>query len=305
MVAAAVTAAAADSMVHTDWVRFAALAIAAGAVARLLWIAAGLVKLRRLRAEAAPADASALLSDLQTSLGTRAEVRYVARLQHPVTFGVRRPVVLLPDALRAQPVEIQRAVLAHELLHVQRRDWGWLFVEEIVRAALWYQPAAWWLISRIQLAREEVVDDLTVMVTGRRKAYVEALLAFSDSTSLVPTAAFARRRHLFRRIGLVSREVDMSSQRIVASCAFMAAIVAAGSWYAVSAFPLQHSMTFVPAPQGGPVRSSSEPIPSRRRIRFRAALNVRGDAVSRRSGRRSGIRQDNVPGHAGRAGTRR
>ena len=169
-----------------------------------------------------------------------------------MTFGVRRPVVLLPDALRAQPDDIQRAVLAHELLHVQRRDWAWLVVEEIVRAAFWYQPAAWWLISRIQLAREEVVDDLTVMVTGRRKIYVEALLAFSDSTSLVPTAAFARRRHLFRRIGLVSREVDMSSRRIVSSCAFMAAIVAAGSWYAVSAFPLQHSMTFVPAPQGGP-----------------------------------------------------
>lgn len=44
----------------------------------------------------------------------------------------------------------------------------------------------------------------------------------------------------------------MSSRRIVSSCALMAAIVAAGSWYAVAAFPLQHSMEFVPAPQGAP-----------------------------------------------------
>jgi TonB family protein len=44
----------------------------------------------------------------------------------------------------------------------------------------------------------------------------------------------------------------MSSRRIVFSCAFMATIVAAGSWYAVSAFPLQHSMAFVPAEQAGP-----------------------------------------------------
>jgi protein TonB len=157
---------------------------------------------------------------------------------------------------------MQRAVLAHELVHVQRWDWGWLVVEEITRAALWFQPAAWWLISRIQLAREEVVDDLAVMVTGRRKVYVEALLAFSDPTSLAPTAAFARRRHLFRRIGLVSKEVHMSSRRIVISCAAMAAILAAGSWFAVSAFPLQAGQIFGPAPSSapGPLERRANPI---------------------------------------------
>jgi TonB family protein len=234
-------AAAADQIGSTDWGRVAILTIAAGAVARLLWIGAGFVKLRRLRAEAGPIVTSALVTELQTTLGTRAEVRYAARLEYPVTFGVRRPIVLLPDLLRTRPDDIQRAVLAHELLHVQRGDWGWLVVEEIARAALWFQPAAWWLISRIQLAREEVVDDLTVMVTGRRRTYVEALLAFADPTSLAPTAAFARRRHLFRRIGLVSREVHMSSRRIVTSCAAMAAMIAVGSWYAVSAFPLEQA----------------------------------------------------------------
>lgn len=251
-VAAGVSAAAADPVGHTNWAAVAALAIVVGAVARLVWIAAGFVELRRLRAEAALDATSAVDSDLQEALGTHAEIRYVRTLQHPVTFGVFRPVVLLPGSLRAQSADIQRAVLAHELLHVQRRDWGWLVVEEIVRAALWFQPAAWWLISRIQLAREEVVDELAVMLTGRRRTYVEALLAFSDPTSLAPTAAFARRRHLFRRIGLVSREVAMSSKRIVASCTVMALVVGACSWYAVSAFPLRQSSAFVPAQQAAP-----------------------------------------------------
>jgi protein TonB len=93
--------------------------------------------------------------------------------------------------------------------------------------------------SRIQLAREEVVDELTVLLTGRRKSYVEALLAFSDPMSVVPTAAFARRRHLLRRIALISREDLMSSRRIVASCAVMALVVFLGGWGAVSAFPLR------------------------------------------------------------------
>jgi len=136
-------------------------------------------------------------------------------------------------------VEIQRAVVGHELIHVRRRDWAWLLVEEIALSVFWFHPAAWWVASRIQLAREEVVDELTVLLTGRRKPYVEALLAFSDPMSVVPTAAFARRRHLVRRIALISREDLMSSRRIVASCAIVALAVFLGGWGAVSAFPLR------------------------------------------------------------------
>ena len=115
--------------------RIVALAIVAGAVARLLWIAAGLIELRRLRAEAALVAASALIS-ISRRRSARTPKSGTSHLEQPVTFGVRRPVVLLPDSLLARSADIQRAVLAHELLHVQRRDWGWLVVEEIVRAAL-------------------------------------------------------------------------------------------------------------------------------------------------------------------------
>ena len=166
--------------------------------------------------------------------------------------------MLLPEVLRTQSPDIQRAVIGHELLHVQRRDWAWLIVEEVAVCLFWFHPAAWWLASRIQLAREEVVDELAILLTGRRKAYVEALFAFADATSVVPTAAFARRRHLFRRIALVSKEDVMSSRRIVASCAAMALIVGMGSWYAVSAFPLHADGTIgQPGSSRGPGRSSS------------------------------------------------
>ena len=38
-------------------------------------------------------------------------------------------------------------------------------------------PAVWWLVSRIRRSREEVVDELTVLATHHRRAYLEALLA--------------------------------------------------------------------------------------------------------------------------------
>jgi TonB family protein len=148
-------------------------------------------------------------------------------------------VVLLPDSLRAHALHVQRAVLSHELIHVQRRDWLWLVAEEMVRAVFWFHPGVWSLISRVQLAREEVVDEIAILATGTRRGYLDALAAFADETPLVPAAAFARRRHLLRRMRLISKGESMSSTRIAWSCALMAVVVMAGAWYAVNAFPLR------------------------------------------------------------------
>jgi TonB family protein len=244
-----------------DWVAIALWIAITGAGVRLAWVGAGVLRLRRLRTAGQTAPPSADADDLQRIIGTSAEIRYVPALVHPVTFGMRRPVVLLPASLPQQPIEIQRAVLAHELLHVSRRDWAWLLAEEVVRAAFWFHPAVWWLISRVQLAREEVVDELAVLVTGHRRAYVEALLAFADRVPLTPAPAFARRRHLFRRMLLISREGRMSSKRIVASAAVMVLVVIGGAWYAVDAFPLQGTGGSAATLWGaGPAEQSANPV---------------------------------------------
>ncbi len=96
----------------------------------------------------------------------------------------------------------------------------------------------WWLISRIQSSREEVVDELTLLVTGSRRHYLEALLAFADQPPLFAAAPFARRQHLYQRMLLLSKEAVMSSKRIVASCAGMALVLGLAGVSGVIAFPL-------------------------------------------------------------------
>ena len=210
--------------------------LAFGVVVRLLWVAAGVVRLRVLRRRGTPI-ADALYEEIQQTLGTRAEVRSVPGLAQPVTFGLRRPVVLLPADLAASR-DFRRAVVTHELMHVQRRDWLWVIAEEALRAVLWFHPAIWWLTSRVQLAREEFTDHLTVLATGSRRTYMEALLAFCDADRLAPAPAFARRPHLFHRIVMLSKEVAMSSRRVVVSGAVVAALLVAASWYVSDAFPM-------------------------------------------------------------------
>jgi TonB family protein len=240
------------------WLPLVAALLASGVAARLLWIAVGLVRLQRLRTTGEAALAVEEWDQLQHQLGTRAEIRFVAGVAQPVTFGIWRPVVLLPDTLRALAPEVQRAVVCHELIHVRRRDWISVLAEEMVRAALWFHPAVWWVISRVQQTREEVVDELTVMSTASRRAYIEALMAFDDRKPIAPAAAFGRRGHLFRRVVLLTKEVRMSSTRVLLSGAVAVLVVLAGSWYAVGAFPLLAQATVGSGP--GPLESRARQI---------------------------------------------
>jgi len=66
----------------------------------------------------------------------------------PVTFGFFRPVVLLPAGFPAMPEAMRDAILFHELLHVERRDWLFTFGEELLRAVFWFHPAIWWCWAR-------------------------------------------------------------------------------------------------------------------------------------------------------------
>jgi protein TonB len=262
-----------------EWLPVIALVIFVGILLRLLRLWFGLWRLERLRTEGERAPAIEDHEELQRLVGSRAEIRYVPSGQ-PATFGFWRPVVLLPSLLKAQSPDIQRAVLCHELFHVQRRDWLWVVGEEIVRSVLWFNPAVLWTISRVRLAREEAIDELTVLATRSRRAYIEALLLFADAKPVGPTPAFSRRRHLFKRMVLISKEVAMSPRRVLLSSAAMIAVAAAGVWYAVATFPLtqvvsaqgqsgapgqvearaQASRAATPASQPGPLELRAKPI---------------------------------------------
>ena len=79
-----------------------------------------------------------------------------------MTFGWRRPVVLLPRRLGGLPLDVQRAAVIHEAIHVARRDWLSLLVEQAVQTVFWFHPAIWWAIDQVQLAREQIVDEAAV-----------------------------------------------------------------------------------------------------------------------------------------------
>jgi TonB family protein len=206
--------------------------IAAGVVARLAWLGAGFWRLHRYRQRGWPLE----------NAGLWAEVLLSAEVLSPVTFGWRRPVILLPERFPQLSASVREAILCHENLHVERHDWLFTVGEEVVRAALWFHPAIWWLLAEIQLAREQAVDARAVEITQARDPYVDALLEMAGARpepDLAPAPLFLRKRHLKQRVVEIVREARMSKTRWISAMAGSVVFLAGACWLVTGAFPLE------------------------------------------------------------------
>jgi TonB family protein len=229
-----------------------------GALVRGAWLAAGFARLGRLRADAGDAVGDDAVEPVWRTVAPTVDIRWHAHVAQPVTFGLRRPIVLLPPRLRSLGPDIRRAVVCHELLHAARRDWSWIVGEEIVRTIFWFHPAVWWLLSRIQLAREETVDARTVAITGSRQRYIEALLTFVGEPARMPAPLLARRPHVVLRIVQLKQEATMSRARLSLAAAIVGVVVVGSTWGVVSAVPLRTATRYrTPTPQ---VDAASSPV---------------------------------------------
>jgi TonB family protein len=222
------------------------LIILAGIAVRFVILALGILKLRQFRrassAISTPAESAAVLDEMRSLVDCRAEFRLSADVNSPVTFGFSAPVILLPENFTSMDSRFQTAIACHELLHVRRHDWAHHLSEEILRTALWFHPAIAWLIRRVRLAREQVVDFEVVRLTEARKPYLEALLAFTTSTArtaAIPAPPFLAERQLTERVALMLKEVHMSRKRLIASLTATACSLILTATLAVWAFPLK------------------------------------------------------------------
>jgi TonB family protein len=213
------------------------LLIAVGASLRLLWIGAGLFRLRRHRL-----DARMLTIPPVRFSNPRVRWFVSSTVGGPVTFGFLNPSILLPARVCELPDDLREAIAHHELAHVRRRDWLFVLLEEGIRSLLWFHPAIWFVLSRIQLAREQVVDAEVVGLTRDRERYLDALVAVAAQRLLpdvAPAPLFLKKRQLAVRVAAVLKETRMSKPRTFLSFTTVCTAALLAARVAVWMFPMQ------------------------------------------------------------------
>ena len=129
------------------------------AAARVL---AGAARTSWMVRHASPFEAARGMADgLRRQLGIGGDVQVLESeaAPMPLTWGVLRPVVLLPKGAGEWPEGRLHAVLLHELIHVRRRD---LLAQAVAQAACcfyWFHPLAWLGWRQQRQERERACDD--------------------------------------------------------------------------------------------------------------------------------------------------
>lgn len=157
-----------------SWPMWLAIAWAAGSMMVLLRVVRGHLAARRLVRGATVVSPGMLRSDA---------------IDSPMTIGIVHPQVLLPAAADGWSAERRRAVLVHELGHVQRGDMLIQLVAQLACALYWWNPLVWVAAARLRVEREHACDDLVLDAGIRPSSYAADLLDVARSISHAPPGA--------------------------------------------------------------------------------------------------------------------
>lgn len=181
-----------------SWSVFFATAWAVGSFLGLVWLGIGVAAAWHVARRANPTADECWREIVQQVLdpcGIRRpiEVRECPQVSVPMTWGLRRPVILVPAGSEEWPEEIKRSVLLHELGHVRRGDCLMLLLGRLACVAYWFHPLAWLAARQLRKTSEQAADDLVLASHVAPPDYAE---------HLVGIAARMRGLHLFGHVAL-------------------------------------------------------------------------------------------------------
>ncbi len=218
------------------WLAWSLLVAAAylGAVALLAlrWFV-GLLQLRRLHRSARPItpEVADLFHRIAGPAGRHVRLLMSERLDVPLTYGWRRPVILVPAGQCVEgDLEALRFGLAHEWSHVERQDVSRWHLATLVQFLFFWQPLFWWLKRQLRLSQDYLADALAASQTEEAEDYAAYLVAVARHSLALPVAGALgvgdRRSNLYRRIFMLLKTRQPLERRCLARWNLAAALAA-------------------------------------------------------------------------------
>ena len=139
-----------------------------------------------------------LLRECSRRTGVRRPVRLLRAASDtmPAATGIWQPAIVLPTLADAWPENRRRAILLHELAHVERHDCLIQTLAGVACAVYWVHPLVWWIATRLHAEREQACDDRVLAAGENAREYAGHLLelAYTLGRATAPAAAVAMAR---------------------------------------------------------------------------------------------------------------
>lgn len=186
----------------------------------------------------------------------------------PLTMGVIRPKIYVPDAWSHWPGECRQMVLSHEMAHIQRRDGLTVWIQRLVQAIAFFNPLVWCFGNRLNMWREMACDDLTMATESSRcLKYPRYLVQIAEEVVQtegigISASALIRQKHeLLKRISYLMQEGRMKKIPIkILTAVIVVALIAMIplSWHCSNGKPTEDTAVDNNSPLAAEVEKSAE-----------------------------------------------
>jgi len=232
----------------------------------LLRTLGGLLKTQLIKKKASPLSGDEWQYRL-TSLARGSAVNGPVRLLLssgvgvPTVLGWRRPAILLPSSVinGLTPQEVD-ARIAHELVHIRRRDYLFNLFQAVVEDLLFYHPGVWWVSSQVRAERECCCDNSAGALCSDTLTYARALSNAERLRSEPRVAVAASGAPLLIRI---QRLTEMPTNRPGRAAALLMGFSAAGALLAAgaaSSFLISAPADFRKPPSPSAIQQSGQDV---------------------------------------------
>ncbi len=150
----------------------------------------------------------------------------------PLTWGVIKPVVILPTESRNWSQDQRSSALFHELSHIKRCDFLVKILARCSVALYWFNPLSWFAFRMMKKEQEKACDELVLKAGVKPSTYAVNLLAIKKTGQFhwsPPTAALGAigKSQLNERLvailkqQLKPKEVNMKTKFLLSSLIIM------------------------------------------------------------------------------------
>ncbi len=179
------------------WIQWVFVTYSIGVFAALTPTILACWRMRRLLRRAVSlehdSDWANSLAGARGAAGPRRVVRLYrsAEVGVPMTWGVLRPLIVVPSSSSALARADRGMVLRHELAHVAGGDWVFGVAARVACALFWFHPGVWWVARSLRRDAEQAADDRVIASGVARSDYAELLIIASSGVVPASGAAFA------------------------------------------------------------------------------------------------------------------
>lgn len=119
-------------------------------------------------------------------LRRRVCIRQSDRIGVPLTYGVLKPVILLPKKMDWKDSRKLEYILLHEHIHIRRFDAARKIIMVAALCVHWFNPLVWVMYVLFNRDMELACDECVVRQTGvrSRRAYAKTLISMEEKRSM-------------------------------------------------------------------------------------------------------------------------